>query len=80
MPDLVQAIEEALALHRQGRLDEAERIYGRVLKSMPDQFDALHLGAMLKLHLCLLKSLDYWRFYPSTHGRPQEAAPGRLTA
>ena len=49
MPDLVQAIEEALALHRQGRLDEAERIYGRVLKSMPDQFDALHLGAMLKL-------------------------------
>lgn len=49
MPDLVQAIEEALALHRQGRLDEADRIYGRVLKSMPDQFDALHLGAMLKL-------------------------------
>jgi tetratricopeptide (TPR) repeat protein len=50
-PNLMQAIQDALALHRQGRLDEADKIYGRVLKAIPDQFDALHLGAMLKLQL-----------------------------
>jgi tetratricopeptide (TPR) repeat protein len=43
------AIQGALALHRQGRLDEAEKIYGRVLKAYPGQFDALHLCGMLKL-------------------------------
>lgn len=47
--DAAHAVEEALALHRQGRLDEAERIYGRVLKAWPDHFDALHLCGMLKL-------------------------------
>jgi tetratricopeptide (TPR) repeat protein len=47
--DVANAVEQALALHRQGRLDEAERIYGRVLKASPGHFDALHLCAMLKL-------------------------------
>jgi tetratricopeptide (TPR) repeat protein len=43
-----QAIEQALALHRQGRLDEAEKIYARLLKSYPNHFDVLHLLGMLK--------------------------------
>jgi tetratricopeptide (TPR) repeat protein len=47
--DLGAAIQEALALHRLGRLDEAEKIYSRVLKAHPGQFDALHLCGMLKL-------------------------------
>lgn len=47
--NLGQVIQDALALHRQGRLDEAEKAYGRVLKAIPDQFDALHLCGMLKL-------------------------------
>ena len=36
-------IGEAVALHRQGRLREAERIYASILAENPGQFDALHL-------------------------------------
>ncbi len=45
--DPQQALAEAVALHRQGRFDEAERLYGRVLKAHRDHFDALHLLGML---------------------------------
>jgi len=40
-------LQEALALHQRGRLDEAERIYNRVLKLDRRQFDALHLLGVL---------------------------------
>ena len=43
------ALEEAVALHRQGRLAEAEKLYARILKAFPDQFDALHLSGLAKL-------------------------------
>lgn len=43
------ALQEALALHRQGQLAAAEKAYARVLKSFPDQFDALNLLGVLKL-------------------------------
>ena len=43
------ALQEALALHRQGQFAAAEKHYARVLKSFPDQFDALHLLGLLKL-------------------------------
>jgi tetratricopeptide (TPR) repeat protein len=42
-----QAIHEALALHQQGRLDQAEKLYTRVLKAQRDNFDALHLLGLL---------------------------------
>ncbi len=42
-----QLLQEAVALHRQGRLDEAERLYNRVLKADRNEFDALHLLGML---------------------------------
>lgn len=42
-----QTINEALALHQQGRLDEAEKLYNRVLKAERDHFDALHLLGVL---------------------------------
>ena len=42
-----QALGEAVALHRQGRLDEAEKVYNRVLKVRRDHFDALQLLGML---------------------------------
>jgi tetratricopeptide (TPR) repeat protein len=45
--DLGQTIDEALALHQQGRLDEAETGYDRVLKARPNHFDALHLLGVL---------------------------------
>lgn len=44
-----QALQEAIALHRQGQLAAAEKIYARILKSYPDQFDALHLSGLAKL-------------------------------
>ena len=40
-------IEQALALHREGRLDEAEQIYDNVLAGDPDHFEALNLLGML---------------------------------
>jgi tetratricopeptide (TPR) repeat protein len=46
--NLGQALQEAVALQQQGRLREAEKIYTRVLKAAPDQFDALHLLGTIK--------------------------------
>ncbi len=47
-PDLGQALQEAVTLQQQGRLREAEKIYTRVLKALPDQFDALNLLGTIK--------------------------------
>ncbi len=46
--NLAQSFNEALALQRQGRLREAEKIYTRVLKAAPDHFDALDLLGAVK--------------------------------
>jgi len=47
--NLGQTLDQAVALHRQGRLDEAEKIYARILKSVPDQVETLQLMTQLKL-------------------------------
>jgi tetratricopeptide (TPR) repeat protein len=44
-------MNEAVTLHRQGRLREAEKIYTRVLKAAPDHFDALNLLGTIKAQL-----------------------------
>jgi len=44
-----QSLHQALDLQRQGRLREAEKIYSRVLKAEPDNFDALNLLGAVKL-------------------------------
>jgi hypothetical protein len=44
-------IEQAVALHRQGRLQDAEKIYARILKDAPDQAETLQLMAQLQLAL-----------------------------
>jgi tetratricopeptide (TPR) repeat protein len=49
--DIAQSLNEALALHRQGRLRDAEKIYARVLKAAPDHFDALNLLGTVKAQL-----------------------------
>jgi tetratricopeptide (TPR) repeat protein len=46
--NLAQAIEQAVALHRQGDLARAEKMYARILKARRDHFDALHLLGLLK--------------------------------
>ncbi len=47
-PNLGQVLQEAVTLQQQGRLREAEKIYTRVLKALPDQFDALNLLGTIK--------------------------------
>lgn len=49
LANLGRHIEEGVALHREGRLDAAEKIYARILKTIPDQFETLQLLAELKL-------------------------------
>jgi tetratricopeptide (TPR) repeat protein len=46
---LGRTIEEGVVLQRQGRLAEAEKIYTRVLKILPDQFETLQLLAEIKM-------------------------------
>ena len=48
-----QVVADALALQRQGRLDEAARLYQQVLRAQPKNFDALHFSGILKLQLGL---------------------------
>jgi tetratricopeptide (TPR) repeat protein len=50
-PNIDQSLNEALALQRQGRLREAEKIFTRVLKAAPDHFDALNLLGTVKAQL-----------------------------
>jgi len=45
---LARSFEQALALHRQGRRDEAERIYDIILAANPHHCDALHLRGVLR--------------------------------
>ena len=42
------SVEQALTLHKAGRLGEAEQIYRALLAADPHHFDALHLSGVLK--------------------------------
>jgi tetratricopeptide (TPR) repeat protein len=42
------SFDQALALHRQGRLEEADKIYDAILAAAPRHGDALHLSGVLK--------------------------------
>jgi tetratricopeptide (TPR) repeat protein len=43
-PAALQAkLQQGMALHRQGKLTDAERLYEEVLRGQPANFDALHL-------------------------------------
>jgi len=47
--EIGQALQQAVALQQRGELREAEKIYARVLKAVPDQFDALNLLGTIKV-------------------------------
>jgi len=49
LASLGRTIEEGVTLQRQGNLAEAEKVYTRILKTLPDQFDTLQLLAELKV-------------------------------
>jgi len=48
-PSAAQVVQQALGLHRQGRLREADVLYQSVLAGKPDDFDASYLLGMLKM-------------------------------
>src|SRR5262249_277310 len=47
--DPAVTLREAVALHQQGRLREAQPIYTRLLQAAPDLFDALNLPGGIKM-------------------------------
>ena len=47
--DVPQALAQALKLHEQGRLNDAEPLYAAILAVRPDHFDALQMLGMIKL-------------------------------
>jgi predicted TPR repeat methyltransferase len=48
VPELSALLQQAVALHQQGRLEQARELYGRVLAQSPRQFDALHLSGVIE--------------------------------
>jgi predicted TPR repeat methyltransferase len=45
--DAATLLQQALALHRQGRFDQALQAYAAVLRLQPNQFDATHLSGVI---------------------------------
>ena len=46
---MLQLIQQAVTLHQQGRLADAEQLYRDALRTMPQDFSALHMLGILKL-------------------------------
>jgi predicted O-linked N-acetylglucosamine transferase (SPINDLY family) len=47
MDAIAASFEQALDLHRQGRLDDAERVYLSILAQLPRHFDTVHMLGVL---------------------------------
>ncbi len=47
--DVARTVHQALELHHQGRIADAERLYAAVLAVRPDHFDALQMLGVIKL-------------------------------
>jgi predicted O-linked N-acetylglucosamine transferase (SPINDLY family) len=47
--NIAPLLAQALQCHRQGRLPEAERLYGEILKLRPDHVDALQMMSLIQL-------------------------------
>ena len=45
--DLSRMVQQAVALHQQGQLNQAEALYKRILAQSPQHFDALHLSGVI---------------------------------
>jgi len=50
MKTLHDKFNQGLALHRQGKMAEAESIYREILQGQPNHFDALHMLGVIALH------------------------------
>jgi protein O-GlcNAc transferase len=58
--DPATQFQQGFALHRQGRLDEAEAIYRRVLASQPAHFGALHFTGLIHYQRGALAEAVEW--------------------
>jgi protein O-GlcNAc transferase len=47
--ELAAMLQQALALHQRGQLNQAELLYRRVLQHVPNQFDSWHLLGVIEL-------------------------------
>src|SRR5947207_15490742 len=47
--DVPRTVHQALELHHQGRIAEAEQLYATVLAARPDNIDALQMLGVIKL-------------------------------
>jgi tetratricopeptide (TPR) repeat protein len=45
---IADLLARAVSLHNEGRLAEAEALYGRILQAAPDHFDALHMLGVIR--------------------------------
>ena len=43
------ALQQAISLHQQGRLADAEQLYRQILARQPAHFDALHLLGVVRM-------------------------------
>ena len=58
--DPATQFQQGFALHRQGRLDEAEAVYRRVLASQPAHFGALHFTGLIYYQRGALTEAAEW--------------------
>jgi protein O-GlcNAc transferase len=58
--DPATQFQQGFALHRQGRLDEAEAVYRRVLASQPAHFGALHFTGLIHYQRGALAEAVEW--------------------
>src|SRR4051812_9612493 len=56
------ALDQGVALHREGFLDDAEKIYRKILKTNPDDFHCLNLLGVIELqrgkHASAIERID----------------------
>ncbi len=71
----IQTLQEAVACHQRGRLDEAARLYGAVLEAEPGTADAWHLLGQIRLskrdfsqaRMCVAKAIRFRPDLPAFH-------------
>src|SRR5262245_49646494 len=60
--ELASAFRQAKTLHQAGRLAEAEKIYGQILKVQPNHVDSLHLLGVIHYqrgnHTAAVRQID----------------------
>jgi protein O-GlcNAc transferase len=59
MTSAASLFADGVRLHQAGRLADAEQIYHRILATLPDHFDCLHLLGLIFLQRAITR--ERWR-------------------